>query len=89
MCWLLGAAAILGIVGACSREHYKAEADKEVYQIIDSKWQDRFGYRSNYIIYDSSTPPSPEDIRIERAIPASGILSLAQAVAMATTHNRD
>ena len=89
LCWLLGAAAILGIVGACSREHYKAEADKEVYQIIDSKWQDRFGFRSNYIIYDSSTAPSPEDIRIERAIPASGVLSLAQAAAMATAHNRD
>ena len=88
-CWVLAAGVVFGIAGACSPEHYKAEADKEVYQIIDSKWQDSFGHKSNYIIGDSNTPPSAEDIRIERAVPASGVLSLAQAVAMATAHNRD
>ena len=89
LCWIFGIAVILGIVGACSTEHYKAEADRETYQIIDNKWQDRFGSKSNYIISDSNIPASPNDIRIEAAIPASGVVSLARAVAVATAQNRD
>jgi len=34
-------------------------------------------------------PPSPNDIQIEKAVPSSGVINLAQAVAMATAHNRD
>ena len=34
LCWMLGTAIVFGIAGACSPEHYKAEADEEVYQII-------------------------------------------------------
>jgi len=86
--WIIGIVAVLGWVGGCSTEHYKAEADKEVYQIITGKWQDGFGSESNYIINDSNVPASPNDIKIEAAIPASGVLSLAQAVAMATAQNR-
>jgi outer membrane protein TolC len=83
----LFAAIIFGLAGACSPAHYKAEADKEVYKIIDKKWQDSFGERVNYTISD--VPPSPNDIQVERAVPESGVLSLAEAVAMATAHNRD
>lgn len=89
LCWVLGIAVILGITGACSPEQYKEKADKEVYEIIDSKWQDGLGHKSNYIINDSNIPPSPDDIRIELAVPASGVISLAQAVAIATAYNRD
>jgi outer membrane protein TolC len=89
LCWILGVAVILGMVGACSPEHYKAEADKEAYQIIDGKWQDGFGSKSNYIISDSHVPASPNDIKIEAALPASGVLSLAHAVAVATAQNRN
>jgi len=88
LCWALGIAVMLGFAG-CSPEQYKAEADKEVYQIIDNKWQDEFGHKSNYIISDSNVPPSPDDIRFERAVPESGVLTLAQAVAIATAYNRD
>ncbi|MHC4425606.1 MAG: TolC family protein [Planctomycetota bacterium] len=88
-CWVLGTAIIFGIAGACSPEHYKAEADEEVYKIIDSKWQDSFGHKSNYIIGDSNVPPSPDDIRVEKAVPPSGVINLARAVTMATAHNRD
>ncbi|MHC4203624.1 MAG: TolC family protein [Planctomycetota bacterium] len=88
LCRVLGIAVILGLAG-CSPEQYKAQADKEVYQIIDSKWQDDFGHKSNYIIKDSNVPPSPDDIQIELAVPASGVLSLAQAVAIGTAHNRE
>jgi outer membrane protein TolC len=88
LCRAFGIAVILGLAG-CSPEQYKAQADKEVYQIIDNKWQDEFGHKSNYIISDSNVPPSPDDIRIERAVPDSGVITLAQAVAIATAYNRD
>ncbi len=87
--WVLAAATILGFCGACSPDQYKAKADKEVYGIIDSKWEDEFGDKSNYMIADSNVPASPNDIRVEKIIPPSGILSLTEAVAMATSHNRD
>ena len=87
-CCGLCTAIIFGMTGACSPEHYKAEADKEVYKIIDKKWQqDTFGQRVNYTISD--VPPSPNDVRVENAMPQSGVISLAQAAAMATAHNRD
>lgn len=73
----------------CSTEHYKADADKEVYKIIDNKWQDSFGDKSNYMIKDSNVPAPPNDIHIEKAVPPSGVITLAQAIAMATAHNRD
>ena len=87
LCGGLCTAVVLGIAGACSPEHYKAEADEEVYEIIDSKWQDSFGQKANYVISDVS--PSPNDVQIEKAVPPSGVISLAQAAALATAHNRD
>ncbi|MFB0525045.1 MAG: TolC family protein, partial [Phycisphaerae bacterium] len=81
------AAVILGITGACSPKYYKVQADKEVYDIIDSKWQDSFGQRVNYTIRD--VPPSPNDLQIDKAVPPSGVLSLSQAVSIATAHNRE
>jgi outer membrane protein TolC len=87
LCGGLCTAVVLGIAGACSPEHYKAEADEEVYEIIDSKWQDSFGQKANYVISDVS--PSPNDVQIEKAVPPSGVISLAQAAAIATAHNRD
>jgi outer membrane protein TolC len=87
LCWVIYTAVALGLAGGCSSEHYKLEADKEVYKIIDSKWQDRFGQKANYTISD--VPPSPNDVQVEKAVPESGIIHLAQAVAMATAHNRD
>ena len=81
------AAFALGLIGACSSEHYKAEADEEVYEIIDSKWRDKFGQRVNYTIGDVT--PSPNDLQIEKDLLPSEPLSLAQAVAMATAYNRD
>ena len=89
LCRLLGAGALAGVVAGCSPEHYKADADKEVYQIIDEKWRDGFGIKSNYVIGDSNIPGSPDDLQLEKAVPASGVLSLAQAVALATAQNRD
>lgn len=81
------AAIALGLAGACSPERYKAEADKEVYEIIDSKWQDNFGQKTNYAVSD--VPPFPHDLQIEEGLLPSEPINLAQAVAMATAHNRD
>lgn len=88
LCWVLGTATILGICGGCSPDQYKAKADKEVYEIIDDKWQDDFGNKSNYVIGDSNVPGSRNDLAVEKTVPESGVLNLAQAVAIATEHNR-
>jgi len=87
--FLVGISVISILFAGCSTEHYKAEADKDVYDIIDSKWEDTYGDKSNYIIKDSNVPTSPNDIQIAKAIPPSGVLTLAQAIAMATAQNRD
>jgi outer membrane protein TolC len=87
--WILSTVIALSFVAGCSPERYKAQADKEVYQIIDDKWQDGFGSKSNYIISDSNIPASPNDVQVEKAVPESGVITLAQAVALATAHNRD
>ena len=79
----IGLCVILG----CSKEHYAREADEQVYKIIDQKWQPQFGTKNNYKI--SGTAPSPNDVQIAKVIPESGILTLPQAVAIATAHNRE
>jgi len=71
----------------CARHNYKQEADEQVYGIIDAKWRDDFGARANYTISD--LPPSPNDLLVEKAVPASGLFGLQEAVALATAHNRD
>ena len=74
------------LTGCKGPQDYKAEADERVYSIIDQKWHKDFGSKVNYKISD--TEPSPNDIQIEKVIPASGVLTLPQAVAIATAHNR-
>ena len=87
LCGLSYTAIILGVTGACSPEHYKAQADKDVYQILDKKWQPKFGPKANYKISDVT--PSPNDINIPSTVPSESILSLAEAVTLATAYNRD
>ena len=88
LCWVLGVAVVLGFAGACSREYYKAEADEEVYKIIDSKWQDDFGQKTNYTVSDYNDPASPNNVEIADIIPESGVINLQQAVEIATKFNR-
>ena len=89
LCWVLGIAVVLGFTGACSPQYHKADADAEVYKIIDSKWQDDFGIKANYMISDSNDPASPNDVEIAEMIPESGVINLQQAVEIATNFNRD
>ena len=72
----------------CAQHNYKKEADDQVYNIIDQKWDDDFGTKNNYKISD--TVPSPNDIQIEEKQVASfGVLTLPQAVALATAQNHE
>ncbi len=89
LCWLLGIAVILGLAGACGPQHYKADADEEVYNIIDSKWQDDFGIKTNYTISDYNDPASPNNVELAEMVPESGVINLQQAVEIATKFNRD
>jgi len=71
----------------CSKEHYKAEADEEVYGILDAKWGEDLGSKVNYRISDVEA--GPNDLSPSYTLPASGVLSLADAVALATANNRN
>jgi len=83
---LLSIAMALGLTSSCtSPEQYKKQADEEVYNIIDSKWQERFGYKANYKLADAE----PNGMGISQMIPADGILSLRDALAIATKYSRD
>jgi outer membrane protein TolC len=75
------------MVTGCSTEHYKVDADKEVYKILEEKWESDFGSQSNYRISD--VEPGAEDVAAVPAAEVLGRLSLAEAVALATAHNRN
>jgi len=85
--WVVSCLASLLIGAGCSTEHYKAEADEEVYTILDAKWDESFGSKVNYRISDVT--PLPNDLLATFPISQSGVLSLADAVALATANNRD
>ena len=83
---------VCGLVGlyclkGCTPQSYKGEADEQVYRIIDQKWDEDFGTKNNYKISD--TVPSPNDIQIEKEVTSFGVLTLPQAVALATAYNRE
>ena len=85
LCWGILTVVVLGLVGGCGPAHYKADADKEVYQIIDRKWKEDFGQKANYRI--KGAPPSPNDL--PKFTPPSSVLNLREAIALATANNRD
>ena len=84
---IVGCLASLVIWSGCSTEHYKTEADEEVYEILDAKWGLSIGSKVNYRISDVAA--GPNDLPPSYALPASGVLSLADSVALATANNRD
>ena len=80
-------AGCLVVLAGCGPKNYKADADRRVYDTIDRKWDPAFGPKANYRIGD--VPPGPNDIQIENAVPASGVLTLPYALSLATAHNRE
>lgn len=85
----LGVLCVAGLIAlaGCGPNNYKKDADERVYTIIDEKWDGEFGPKANYRISDTAS--SANDIRIETASPSSGVLTLPQAMALATAHNRE
>lgn len=82
--WTLILSLTVGMICGCrSRDQYKTEADKEVYQIVQKKWEeDRFGQMGSYKI------DAPEE-DITKSIPEDSELSLAQALSTAITYSRE
>ena len=73
------------MAGCKSPQALKAEADEEVYNILDRKWQEKFGYKANYKIIDGE----PNLQTVMKFIPSSGVLKLEDAVMIATRFNRN
>ncbi len=92
LCLLCLAGSPLSVAG-CGPKNYKQDADERVYNFVDSRWEPEFGPRANYRI--TGVPPAPNDIdseriaRIEREVSDTGILTIPQAAALATVHNRE
>jgi len=82
--WIL-VMVLFGALGGCSREYYKQDADKEVYGIIENKWDPNYGQITNYRVSDGA----PNDVEVISRMPSSGVLNLADAIALATEYNRD
>jgi len=83
---VLCVAGLIALAG-CGPKNYKQDADERVYTILDEKWDPEFGSKANYRISD--TAASPNDIPPETTIPASGMLTFPQAMALATARNRE
>lgn len=83
--WGLCAGLILGMAAGCSREHYKEKADEEVYGILEDKWQGDFGEMANYRVNDAA----PNNVEVLKVVPPDGVLTLAEAVEIATLYNRE
>jgi len=77
----------VGLAGCRTADQYMAEADEQVYKAIDNKWDDAFGSKANYKISD--VEPDPNAIVRDSNVPLPPVLTLAQAVALATANNRD
>ncbi|MBT3200831.1 MAG: TolC family protein [Phycisphaerales bacterium] len=68
------------MMGGClTPTQYAKQADDEAYGIIDEKWDPKLGQKVDYTL---------EDPNAAKAIPVTGKVSLARAVAVATKRNR-
>jgi len=65
---------------------YEHQADTDVYAIIDQKWSDEFGPRTNFTISDSTA--SFEEQQQVPVKPDLQALKLTDVVILATAHNR-
>ena len=83
----------LVLLAGCGPKSYKHDADRRVYDFIDSQWEPEFGPRANYRI--TGAPAAPNDITveqvtfIERVVAETGLLSIPQAATIALARNRD
>lgn len=80
------ASLLIGVFG-CSPQKYKEDADKQVRQILDSKWKPQHGTQANARIGDVQADPN--DLYFDPNYIPSGRLGFAEAIAIATARNRD
>jgi outer membrane protein TolC len=86
--WRLATVCLLGLcLAGCSNEQYKEDADNEVREILDSKWKPQHGTQTNSRIGD--VEKDPNDLVFDPNYVPTGVVSLAEAVALATARNRD
>jgi len=85
LCSMICASFLLQGCAAPKADKVKAKVDDNVYGIIDSKWQDKFGSKNNYRVSDVNA--SAGDIQTGKEADG-GVLTLQQAVSVATAHNR-
>jgi len=85
---LAAAVCLLGLIlPGCSNQEYKEDADNEVRGILDSKWKPQHGTQANSRIGD--VEKEPNDLTFDPNYVPTGVVSLAEAVALATARNRD
>ncbi|MBW8002445.1 MAG: TolC family protein [Planctomycetes bacterium] len=82
LCTLAAACCLSG----CTKHNYKAEADEQVYNIIEQKWTDDIGAKTNYKISD--TEPLQNNIKIEKQLQNLNYLTLKQTITLATENSR-
>ncbi len=83
--WFISIVVLFVTINGCSRKFHKEDADKEVYKIMEEKWQDDFGGMENYKVTDSA----PNEVEILKEIPPSGVLNLQKVVETATKYSRE
>ncbi|MDI6451207.1 TolC family protein [Anaerobaca lacustris] len=89
-CWMVRSIPCLMFVVllvGCGPKNYKQDADERVYSILDRQWEPEFGTQANYRVGDVER--SPVDVQADKRISSSGVLTLPEAVAIATAHNRE
>ena len=75
----------VGLIGGCkSPAELVDEADEDAYAIIGEKWDPSFGQMANYKIRDSVATYE----EISEMIPSSGVITLQNAVEIATKYSR-
>ena len=79
---------IMVLFGGCKTDYqkFKQEADTQVYDIIDEKWDSVYGAKVNYQVED--TAGDPNRLALNSALPPHGIMSLGDAIEIATNSNR-
>ena len=79
---------IVAVIAGCGPSPQQAieRVDTDVYDIINRKWDGKFGPETTYKLRDTNS--AEDTIEAEKSIPESRIVTLAHAVALATSNNR-
>lgn len=85
---------MLLLVGGCSQQHYRAQADRDIYRLLNRREQTLFGHTNAFSINTPHSQRDPKDIRWEQLFDASKggrgrrLLPLDEALQLAVTNSR-